>query len=335
MKETRIQTGKQNTPLPAKVATAPPLAENEWNFDSVPPKELEVCCYWEYARESAFIQRVREIWRRTAGCKLDEATLPESLTKDWKKMSFALYRAGHGGKACLFRDEILPVGGKSIASPFPEAWQSLRPEVRQILRDTAGDSSQKMPPFRWSDHFALHVMAESLPIPNMEIEPKVGFLPPFGLKKDPKLSYPKPAMEAGMQEKFWENKPRAERPSMLWRDGEETLLIAIQWGFSTADIIKCFTQWVKVHRPKDFEGPDTRGKKENKWRVALERLGVMRAMNAYENPDGDFLETIKTGAKRNRRLDHRRAGETFRELFPFLPQGEEPIHWQVKGDQLA
>ena len=35
------------------------LSPFDWNFDNVPEKELAACCYWEYARESAFIRDVR------------------------------------------------------------------------------------------------------------------------------------------------------------------------------------------------------------------------------------------------------------------------------------
>lgn len=35
------------------------LAQFDWNFDNVPDRELAACCYWEYARESAFIRDVR------------------------------------------------------------------------------------------------------------------------------------------------------------------------------------------------------------------------------------------------------------------------------------
>ena len=30
----------------------------DWNFDAVPDPELVACCYWEYARESAFIREL-------------------------------------------------------------------------------------------------------------------------------------------------------------------------------------------------------------------------------------------------------------------------------------
>jgi hypothetical protein len=35
-------------------------SEWDWDFDKVPDGELVACCYWEYARESAFIRDVRQ-----------------------------------------------------------------------------------------------------------------------------------------------------------------------------------------------------------------------------------------------------------------------------------
>jgi hypothetical protein len=39
----------------------------EWDFAAVPDDELLACCYWEYARESAFVcglrQRCWEYWK--------------------------------------------------------------------------------------------------------------------------------------------------------------------------------------------------------------------------------------------------------------------------------
>ena len=43
------QPKKLSPPEPAS------LTKFDWNFDAVPDNELVACCYWEYARESAFI----------------------------------------------------------------------------------------------------------------------------------------------------------------------------------------------------------------------------------------------------------------------------------------
>ena len=48
----------------------------DWNFDNVPENELVACCYWEYARESAFIRDTLREYRDwiLAGGKWDENT---------------------------------------------------------------------------------------------------------------------------------------------------------------------------------------------------------------------------------------------------------------------
>ena len=40
------------------------ISPTEWDFERVPDGELVACCYWEYARESAFIRELRQrCWR--------------------------------------------------------------------------------------------------------------------------------------------------------------------------------------------------------------------------------------------------------------------------------
>jgi hypothetical protein len=54
----------------------PPLAEADWNFDSIPDGQLKAGCYWEYARESAFIRNILLSYRDwfRAGGKWDDGT---------------------------------------------------------------------------------------------------------------------------------------------------------------------------------------------------------------------------------------------------------------------
>jgi hypothetical protein len=354
MKTRRHQTQAGNETVPAKpvtpLPTPPTLLENEWNFDEarVPAPELEVCCYWEYARESEFIRNVRERFRAMANWTMDFAGQQE-----WVGTNFRKIEASIGRTAFLFQGDVrdfdsntwLKMGAlsprprnpappepppesktcfKIVASPFPEPWQSIPRDVRVILVKTAAPLSALLPAFRWASRFYARQMADLCeaqnPPPN-EPAKKWGF---------PLRTSMKPG---GIQEEFWGNKPREERPSRLFANGEERLIVEIDWGrFTNEQIVACFEKWVRVHQPKNVDRPDGRGQKKIEWRVALERLGVMRAMNAYEHPDGNFLETVKKGARKTRRLDHQRARETFRKLFPFLPEGEEPIHWQVKAD---
>jgi hypothetical protein len=52
------------------------LSPLEWNFEQVPDGELVACCYWEYARESAFIRDTLREYRDwfLAGGKWNEDT---------------------------------------------------------------------------------------------------------------------------------------------------------------------------------------------------------------------------------------------------------------------
>jgi hypothetical protein len=36
-----------------------PRSPHDWNFDSIPDHHLIACCYWEYARESAFLKQFK------------------------------------------------------------------------------------------------------------------------------------------------------------------------------------------------------------------------------------------------------------------------------------
>jgi len=49
----------------------PKFSPHDWNFDTVRDDELLACCYWECARESAFI---RDVKTRCAGQKWRKMT---------------------------------------------------------------------------------------------------------------------------------------------------------------------------------------------------------------------------------------------------------------------
>jgi len=98
-----------------KVTTATPgsfdgFTEFDWNFDGVPNDELVACCYWEYARESAFIRNVRE----------------KCLDPRWKEMvnSELWAHCGHG------IEKIQSMG--YAAEVFLQGCQMARPAAFQI-----------------------------------------------------------------------------------------------------------------------------------------------------------------------------------------------------------
>jgi hypothetical protein len=347
MKKTRIQTGKQNAPPPAKVATAPPLSESEWNFDSVESEELEVCCYWEYARESKFIRSVRERFRGIAGSALDFKNHQEIVGSDFMKIVASIGRPAYlfQGDVCDFDSNAwLKMGAlspaspspappeappesklsfKRVASPFPEPWQSIPRDVRLILVKTAARPSALFPAFRWASRFYARQMADLCEAQNPP--PKVS-----PEKRTP--CWRKSPISGGIQEEFWGDMPREERPSRLFANGVERLIVEIEWGrFNNEEIIACFHDWVKVHRPKSVKAPSGKGHKKQDWRVALNRLGVMRALNAASFAHPRFPQPFKDRGEKFCYEARQRALEKFRELLAFLPEEEVPIHSRTKG----
>jgi hypothetical protein len=150
-----------------KAATKQPtLPENEWSFDEaqVLDDEVEICCYWEYARESAFIQSVRDRCRRIAGCGQDIHKRKEFVGADFQRIRNALGRKSH-----LFQEGIYALGGTACCedaiSPFPQAWQSLPPDMRRILLETARWTPSMVadfPAFRWSNLVTASSLAKKV-----------------------------------------------------------------------------------------------------------------------------------------------------------------------------
>jgi hypothetical protein len=126
--------------------------------------------------------------------------------------------------------------------------------------------------------------------------------------------------------------------SIFWEGGAECLSVKIEWGeFTNDEIVAAFRKWVKPNRPKDIPKPDARGKTRREIHNArLRDLGVMRLLHfctvAGMNvrcPEAakyfDSWESKHWSAARKRAL------RNFRQLFPFLPAGELPIHATTCG----
>lgn len=87
------------------------LHRHEWEFDKVPDSELVACCYWEYARESAFVRSV--VRRLHEHVKRGGGRLGNKLDADLQTLERGV-------------DELqLMLGGISRdACPFLNPWQS-------------------------------------------------------------------------------------------------------------------------------------------------------------------------------------------------------------------
>jgi len=79
--------------------------------------------------------------------------------------------------------------------------------------------------------------------------------------------------------------------------------------------------------------PSGRGHKLKDWRVALDRLGMMRLLHRFR--PGEIRERFPAGWKAFAGFEwykeRKRAGATFKKLFPFLPKAERPLSWPTKG----
>lgn len=346
MKTTGPPTREGNKEPATKTAAAPPpprtLSEDDWNFDKVPDDEIEVCCYWEYARESDFILTTypesEHIQERIEPCD------PRNIAA---KRHFIIWQAlkkvqsAVGQVAGLFY---------TLNSPFPQPWQSLTTECKRPLLEAASQSYE-IPAFRWSSSYHVLALAADQIMFELQQLPKP---PPMPTAPDlikrllARMELPSPAdlldmnamdwdaMNWDAVEKFWwENKPRTERPSWPVAPGEERLLVEIDWGrFTNEQIIECFRKWVRVHRPKDVPRPTGKGhergrNKTSDWRAALNRLGIMRALHYYSFADPRFPEPLKDCGEKTCYAARKKAEEKFRELFPF--EQEKPIHWKTKG----
>ena len=290
------------------------LSRNEWVFDDVPENELVACCYWEYARESAFI---RKLWKRSW-----EYWKPLYLKGQWwnepedKKLQADLQKVqsiGYPadvflrGIACapdgalpdvktLKPDEIHHATGS-----FPKPWQELaRGERTYRAKINTDVHARQLVPFKRG--FFLHAN---------EIA-----------KLGPSQS--------------WTRKQLLEiRPSVIYGSGVEMTVVGINWSaFSNEEIVQSFHEWVKANRPKDLRKPDGKGRnKARDWLVKLERLGILRLLHRFRL--ADLPKQNPTAWKRynspNRRWrkDAQKAGANFKSLFPFL-KNEPPLCWPPK-----
>lgn len=110
-----------------------PVASADWNFDTIPDRHLIACCYWEYARESAFLRAFKSRCVESNGHPKPFREAFELCGKDARRVlsigsvanSFLLgfgFEADdprHPGVARKL-DPNQPVSGN-----FPASWQSL------------------------------------------------------------------------------------------------------------------------------------------------------------------------------------------------------------------
>jgi hypothetical protein len=109
-------------------------------------------------------------------------------------------------------------------------------------------------------------------------------------------------------------------------------VVSIQWAdFTNEEIAEGFRKWLKANRPGHLPAPNRQGRKLNDWRVALNRLGIMRALHYWTFADHRFPKGLKERGEKQCYAARKSALKTFGELFPFLPKGAKPVSWQTVG----
>ena len=94
----------KKTKRPSSEEAVESLKREDWDFSTVPDSELAGCCYWEYARESAFIRDTLQRYREWSaeGRKRDKASDELFARTD------RIQSGGSGAEICGGGCEICP-----------------------------------------------------------------------------------------------------------------------------------------------------------------------------------------------------------------------------------
>lgn len=310
-----------------------PLRPADWDFRNVPEDEVICCCLWEYGRESRSLEfsalRHRILMRKLTGNKAwgglpaDESEFERHVAElDKREREAGFDESGLSDRfyACdigfvRFYGSLRQCGGAN-AKP----WQELSQKTRDAFLKELDDRSifQPCSPSLVRD-------LEQLWTANSEhlLSVRASIRPPNDDSEDAVLF--SPVEPCDLPEEKKEDLPRAK-----------AMAFTIDFSrFSDREILEHFGGWLKEHRPERWHRPrhsfpgTRRGRKLNDYRVALERLAIMRLLHWYT--PGELKRHMPAawklyGAKEDEfRRRIRAARVFFRECFPFLPPEEKPL----------
>lgn len=314
--------------------TSAPTHPHEWNFDAVKDWELVACCYWEYARESAFIRDVRQrclefrkrgslpgadpqLWDATD--KLQSIGYPSEVFLRGFFFEPGVEYQSANEKAPHYRYPSYHLTGS-----FPDPWQSLSDIERNARARIRSDLEEcrivpvKIGHWSFTKDITRYCQARA------------------DRQDETHRQWERDYMRGGKVVKGAPAPPHFEeiRPGLFIGNGE-SLLVEIAWEHFTDDeIARYFRRWVKDARPKTIPKPDDKGRKVISWRVALERLGIVRLLHRFPlrelSTECPAAWKRYSNANRRWRRDAEKARGFFRRLFPFLPAAGDPISWPPK-----
>jgi hypothetical protein len=335
----------KKTKRPSSEEEVKTLQREDWNFSEVPDGELIGCCYWEYARESAFIRDTLHRYREwfAEGGKRDKASDELFARTD------RIQSAGRGAemllRGCAFkagtvwqstdpeRENYRHPEAPPITGSFPDPWQTLSQGERAYRSRLAKYGEGIFPPpvergdFHEAEDIAKHCRSKWDKVLSAfhELQRQNPGKSEVQLRADGKLEP-------------YEEIP----PSLFWESGREVTVLRIAWqSYTNDELAGAFRRWVKAHRPKQIPVPSNRGRKPGDLRAHLTRLAVMRLLSRFKtseilNPRGRALHAVFDSLQFAALKWHdatkwhdarREAGQFFGRLFPFLPAGEKPRSW--------
>lgn len=317
-----------------------PDAPEEWNFSSVPDSEIIACCVWEYARESDTIRlhadlhwcHVRDIWYRKEYAK--DAALQAQHDEDEKRILACAKRGGFDYDTLsdqLWKTDfpLIPIYDSVLDLVRDGAlpWQRLPQEARQALSDQAQKKGHLMP---------------------IELA-TVGELEKLWNKNSVQLteirSQERPVNDDGEDAALWDGTFVVETfpTEEGFLKGRYAAAFAIDFSrFTDLEILEGFTTWLRENRPAYWKRPSRispgarkKGRKLVEYRVALERLGLMRLLH-WHTPQEVRKELpvawrLISAKERSFRREVREGANFFRKLFPFLPREERPTSEERNG----
>jgi hypothetical protein len=322
--------GKIGWAIEHSLPTAP--QRPEWLFDDLPDDELIACCLWEYARESHTIgMAAAHWWLVMRRARIKNGRKVGAAREKWEKKEeqrIVLWLEENNYDYMSFHErfwqtdfpligiyETICSHGGSCSNP----WQMIADEGRRMLIRKV-DESHFLRPLVPASVGDLEHLWEGNNSRLLEIRAS-------NLPDGDDCEYVESISETQSVEIPMENERYPERLAAAF---------TVDFSrFTDREILDAFRDWLKQTRPAEWERPrrifpnaPQRGRKLLDYRVALERLALMRLLN--DNYPDDLRKNHPAVWKKLCRSDtHFRrecklACDFFHALFPFLPEDESP-----------
>jgi len=296
----------------------PTLAQEEYDFSSVPDNELESCLHYEYARESEAV--TREVMRlKRQICKEAKrlGSKPGRITAGMKLRYNKVMGSRRGG---IYEGILFSLLACSDGFPH-RPWQKLSASDKQRLRDFVDHARQSDPhALRTKDYPPLVIDASSK-------NPTKGEITVKAWKREMMARYRQVPLSSARELFQTDNLAPAEAKSLVHG------FIQINTGYSHDQILESMGAWLKKNYPerevKSLRRPGPKG-----LRGAFNALGALRLrfycgtygvarklmMPLREKDDGMFYEHRESFNRACKEAVHH-----FRRLL-FLSPTHLPIH---------